>query len=552
MNSNNGSLGVIENLVDVWLTEASERSYEAAFGQLLVIEGHRVIQGPMHHAHEHGKDIIAWDPAGNLCAYQLKGGNTGKLDKPAVEETQNQLLTAAATAVLHPSLPIPRPPDRVYLVTNQHSTGPAQGQIHALSEGNRHRGLATLQLIERAELASRFVAAEGRFFPSSPQALNTFLSLFLADGRGELPRRNFYKLLQEIIPVSGSRPKAAVAGRAISAAALTTAFALRKWADIDNHAEIAMGWICYATQVLRAAERYRLGRSHWERPYRLALEEARRHAKHLLDEASAGDDLTIPDPAEPFVYGARAVKVCGLVSALTVSQRIEFGVHRADRGAAGRLVLRELDCFQVLGEVQAPDYFLSILAVGEVGHYRDAKSMLFRWLTGVAAANQSNSTAALPHPYHPVEDVLRDHLFTEHAGLADEDFAGSAYTVHIAVLWAARRLWRQALNANWGNVSRIIHYGFEPSGPSDYLAPKSNRGKLKSWFYSTPTSWSALRSEAEERDFSRLPRALLRCPEFVPFYCLSMPHRFNSTVAALLDHLASGGEVSLTYSPKPG
>ncbi len=498
----------------------------------------------MHHSHEHGKDIVAWDCEGNLCVYQLKGGKKGKLDKAAVEEAQNQLLTAAATAVLHPSLPTPRPPDRVFLVSNQHSTGPAQGHIHALSQGNVHRGFAPLQLIERAELASRFVAAEGRFFPSSPQALNTFLSLFLADGRGELPRRDFFRLLQEIIPVTGSGPRAAVAGRAISAAALTTAFALRKWADIDNHAEIAMGWVCYATQVLRAAERHRLGRSHWERPYRLALEEARRHARHLLDEVSAADDLTIPDPAEPFVYGARAVKVCGLVSAWNVSRRIEFGVHRADRGTAGRLVLRELDCFQVLGEVQAPDYFLSILAVTEAGNYRVAKSMLFGWLNGVAAANQSGSTAALPHPYHSVEDVLHRHLRTEGADLADEDFDGSAYTVHIAVRWAARRLWRQALNASWGNVSRIGHYNFEPGGPTDYLTPKSTSGKLASWFYPTPTSWGALRSNAEESDFSQLPRALLRCPEFVPFYCLSMPHRFNSIVSDLLDHLASGGQVS--------
>ena len=274
---------MIENLVDVWLTEASERSYEAAFGQLLVIEGHRVIQGPMHHAHEHGKDMIAWDSEGNLCVYQLKGGSKSSLDKAGVDEVQDQLFTAAATAVMHPSLSSARPPDRVLLVTNQHATGPAQGQIRALSEGNRSRGLAPLQLIEHADLKSRFVAAEGRFFPSSPQALNTFLSLFLADGRGELPRHDFFRLLQEIVPVSGSRPSAAAAGRAISAAALTTAFALRKWADLDNHAEIAMGWICYATQVLRAAERFRLGRPHWERPYRLALEEARRHARHLLE-----------------------------------------------------------------------------------------------------------------------------------------------------------------------------------------------------------------------------------------------------------------------------
>ena len=129
LNSNSGSTGVIGNLVDVWLTEASERSYEAAFGQLLVIEGHRVIQGPMHHAHEHGKDMIAWDSEGNLCAYQLKGGKRSKLDKAAVDEVQDQLFTAAATAVMHPSLPSPRPPDRVYLVTNQHTTGPAQGRL---------------------------------------------------------------------------------------------------------------------------------------------------------------------------------------------------------------------------------------------------------------------------------------------------------------------------------------------------------------------------------------------------------------------------------------
>ena len=41
-----------------------------------------------------------------------------------------------------------------------------------------------------------------------------------------------------------------------------------------------------------------------------------------------------------------------------------------------------------------------------------------------------------------------------------------------------------------------------------------------------------------------LPRVLLKCPEFVPFYCLSMPHRFNSIVADLLDQLASTGRVS--------
>ena len=195
--------------------------------------------------------------------------------------------------------------------------------------------------------------------------------------------------LRKSFPVSGPKPRAADAGRAISAAALTTAFALRKWVEQDNHAEIAMGWICYATQVLRLAERYHLGRSRWYKSYRLALEEARRHAKHLLEEAVAVDDLVIPDLAEPIVYGARAVKVCGLVSAFTISESIEFGADHAYRGIAGQLVLREMDYFNVIGEVQAPDYFLSILAVSEASEYKVATKMLLTWVRDAARAESS-------------------------------------------------------------------------------------------------------------------------------------------------------------------
>ena len=497
----------------------------------------------MHHPYEHGKDIIALNSDGDLCVYQLKGGQ-GKLGIPAIGQVEGQLFTAATAAVTHPSLSEPRPPDRVILVTNQIATSAAQDRIRVLSEGYRNRGLGSLQLIERAELGSRFVAVEGRFFPSSPKALNTFLSLFLADGQGELPRHDFLRLLEEILPVCGKRPKAAEAGRAISAAALTTAFALRRWVEQDNHAEIAMGWICYASQVLRLAERIRLGRSRWDKSYRLALEEARRHARHLLDEATAAEDLVIPDFAEPIVYRARAVKVCGLVSAFTVSERIEFGAQHPHHGIAGQLVLRELDCLQILGEVQAPDYFLSVLAVSEAGEHEVAKSLLLSWVASVATVNRRESISPLPNPYHSVEDIMLDSLSPMRTELSDEDFSGSAYTVHIGVRWAARRVSLEILDATWASVSRIQHHNFKPGTPVDYLTPVSRCGEWNSWFYPTPTRWSDLLAEVERHDVSTLPTTLLRCPEFVPFYCLALPHRFNDRVSDLLDRLASDGTVS--------
>lgn len=531
---------MIEKLVDVWLTEASERSYETAFSQLLVIEGHRVIQGPMHHSHEHGKDIIGWNTSGELCVYQLKGGQE-KLDTAGVESAQDQLLAAAAASVTHPSLVEPRPPDRVFLVTNQTATGPAQDRIRVLSDGNEHRGMAPLHLIENAELLSRFVNAGDRFFPSSPTALNAFLSLFLADGRGPLPRRQFFQLLESILPVTGARPKASEAGRAVSAAAVTTAFALRKWTDEENYAEVALGWICYATQVFRLVERTHIGRNRWYVSYRLALEEARRNVRRLLVESTEREDLVIPDFSEPIVHSARVVKVCGLVSALAISERIEFGSDYEFRGTAGQLIDRERTWFRVVGEVQAPDYFLSILALEEAGKCMTATSMLLSWVSSVATSNHPDSTFPLPDPYHSVEDVILDQIPPQRTILADEDFSGSSYTICIGVRWAVRRLWRQALNSMWGNVSRLQHFWFEPERPIGYLEYRSERGSWNSWFYPTPSSWAQLRGEAEQLDMSALPRALLSCPEMFPFYCLAMPHRFNIKVADLLDELAYRG-----------
>jgi len=49
---------VFERLVENWLSSAGERGYELAFAQLLAAEDHRVLQGPVHHPFEHGKDIL--------------------------------------------------------------------------------------------------------------------------------------------------------------------------------------------------------------------------------------------------------------------------------------------------------------------------------------------------------------------------------------------------------------------------------------------------------------------------------------------------------------
>lgn len=66
---------MIERLIENWLTNANERGFEIPFCQLLMSEGHRIIHLNRHSPTELGKDIISIDASGNLCAYQLKGGD---------------------------------------------------------------------------------------------------------------------------------------------------------------------------------------------------------------------------------------------------------------------------------------------------------------------------------------------------------------------------------------------------------------------------------------------------------------------------------------------
>jgi hypothetical protein len=63
---------VIERLIENWLVNAGERGFETAFAQILASEEHTILQGPVHHPFEHGKDILTISPNGELHAYQLK------------------------------------------------------------------------------------------------------------------------------------------------------------------------------------------------------------------------------------------------------------------------------------------------------------------------------------------------------------------------------------------------------------------------------------------------------------------------------------------------
>ena len=176
---------MIERLIENWLTSAGERGYEVPFAQLLASEGHRVIQGPVHHPFEHGKDILTFAGNGELHAYQLKGPDLVRLRD--FEKIQGQLLALTAAAIAHPAITPSRLADRVFLVTNMMLTPPVHSRIEKFNISGESLGYPPIEPIERDQLLARFVDAHGSYLPQSLPDIRTLIELYYSDPASLFP-----------------------------------------------------------------------------------------------------------------------------------------------------------------------------------------------------------------------------------------------------------------------------------------------------------------------------------------------------------------------------
>ena len=96
---------MIERVIENWLTRANERSLEVPFAQLLTGEGYQVVHLSRHGPSEEGKDILAIDPTGTPCAFQLKSiPDGGKFTQNLWEKELGQIIRLVEIPIQHPSI----------------------------------------------------------------------------------------------------------------------------------------------------------------------------------------------------------------------------------------------------------------------------------------------------------------------------------------------------------------------------------------------------------------------------------------------------------------
>jgi hypothetical protein len=259
---------VRDRLIADWLTKAGERGgLDVAFAQLLLSEHHEILRFG-HGPHEVGKDIISIDPSGKLNAFQIKQGD---VDLKAFQEIQSQVTVLVEAAVSHPHAKAAQL-HSPFLVTTGEFSMPVISWVKELNISWKRRKFRPLGLISGRELLPRFAKLSADFWPEDPPKVRDFLTLYLAEGRGDIDVPAFAQFLRDLLPTE--RKAKSMAVRRISAVNLFASYLLQPFEREADHWSCFLGWIVTAAHIGWFAQKQSLSPANWCDAFRLAHDHA--------------------------------------------------------------------------------------------------------------------------------------------------------------------------------------------------------------------------------------------------------------------------------------
>lgn len=535
---------MLERLLESWLDNASERSYQVAFCQLLAAEGHRVVHSTRHHPIEFGKDIISVAPDGVPCAYQLKGNPGGRLTLEEFRQIQPQLWQLATQSITFPG--VPRKTHRSYLVTNGYVEEDVQKSLSEINCQLAHgrRPHPRIELITRGDLLLSCTKLGSSLWPSGREDVDRLLRFLVHDGHDLLPLAELHKLLSKALYLDEDIPKVptrAEGRRVATSTAILLSTALREFSRVGNHFAAISGWTLYCAYVIAMCERhgFELGGV-----FRQALDIAIRQIKDelcaLCDETDGLEFAIEGDGFADFaVYQWRAVLLRALMSLLWFWLRGEV-----DESAERRRDLIEAylaksgGVTHFWGEAATPQLLATHWKRRASDPTMRADLELAGILKFVLASNCESKLAPLANPYYSYEDVFRNSargfLSPKSNPLEDEAFKGSSFFA----LSLFHLLVRTGLKAPcfdlWPDLTRLGHKSFLPAEPWRYCLWRSAVGTESMHQLPLTRNWLDVKNEARSVACGEVPKALRDEDCLLLLFVIVAPFRATPNVVRFL------------------
>ena len=537
---------MIEKLLENWLDSASELSYQPVFVQMLSAQGFRVVHSTRHAALEYGKDVLAINPDGRGCAYQLKGQTGGKLGLEKFRsEMQTQLVQLISQAIVFPGFPAE--PHKSYLVMNGYFEEEVQ---RAIDDLNRGHYLSKVELVSRGHLLSWSKELGTSLWPSELTDTQTLLELYFSDPQGSLPTQKLARLLAGVLLLDETHTKTlGKAGfyRAVTSAALLTGIATSRFSEMENHFAVVSAWTLFAVSIIAAGEKHGLAlQSVALDSLELAEGTIRAALAQLWKEVNEREHLVEGNPlADLEIYGWRNTTLLGLLSCLAITddvaecldapsrtnlhewlQRVNKELNLWGEGAVSSLVpwlvwMRKKDA------TLRPDYEIAALT------------------RTVIRRNQRKSLAPLAGPYYDFEEIARFTMKLDKIGeagaLRGETLAGSAFTAEALMHFLVRTNLKQECKMIWPEFSKLSHRYCLLDHSWSYCTVHAREGIDVTRIYPNAYTWSVLKSEATQSMKDHFPDELAKRPWLLALWWQVVPYRYTTAAShTFIDGVLSG------------
>ena len=530
---------MLEKIIENWLDNTSERSFQHPYCFILSNEGHTIIHSTRHSAMEMGKDIITFAPDGVPCAFQLKSGNISLAKWRS--EVSPQIDDLVCGQINHSSVNSPKH-HRAYLVTNGRIEEEVSRAIDDRNRGWESQGLPCyhLKTIVRGELLKKAKRLGIDLWPSELTDIKTLLEMFLEGGKGVLPKEKLASLLESTFALDDEgTPSEKQCRRTIASAALLCAIATSSFSNEDNHVAGIEAWVMYISYVFALAERWELSSELYENELEIATQSLYKSLENLCNEIKEREYLIEGDPfADSYVYRVRVTWLLGLMSIYAL-WRHKDEIEKDETDDFLREFCKEKQhLLELWGEAAVPQFLAFLWYFRKINATMGPNIFLGDLISAICQRNGPNSRTFLANPYYEADDIL-PHIYAPILGPnghpLEDTFTGCAYTLEGLVHLFVRRNWKQTMKDLWPGVSKIASISFTPPNSWDFYRWRNKDGKR--WdVYPEPTQkWEELKTLAFESEGTCIPPTIKNDPILLLLFVCVYPHRMNAEIMRWLD-----------------
>lgn len=537
---------MIERLLESWLDNASERSYQAPFCQMLLADGHRIVHSSRHSAIEFGKDVVTLAPDGSVCAYQLKGKPGGRFTGKEFQSILPQLLQLVTGDVSRPEVPSGAR-RRNILVTNALFEEEA---AKALDEFNRGlpAGYQKLEVLSRGDLLDAAKRLGTALWPAELADANALLELLVSSGRDVLPLERLDALLTSTLALQedANKPSAESVLRRITSAAVLTSIGLKTFSEEQNHLAVARAWVLCAVYICAAGARWNVNDARLTAAVDIAVEAALAELAWLTEEVrSAPDTWDRATWFHPLLRNAVFTEVTGWLSLYWVESQRTGWRNEEHRECLRSILPSDVKRLALWGEGALPQWLAWIWFLrGTEGDLHPEQQLVSLLALLLRTNGPSAKLEPLASPYYDLSEILRHRLPgltpREDDHLARDTPAGGSFFVKTLLHLVARAGRKRTCQDAWPEYTRIAHREFRPADAWRFCVIKTGHGQELSEHVPLAGRWADLYAEARGTDTPGVPQSLRERPFLLAAFAMTCPWRATPAVLRYLSNTYYG------------